>query len=101
MNDKRITLRICEEANERSSRTVDAYIGERGDIGFMVQDLGWTPSGSLKPGEYEYATYVEATLRDRVVLVLLKELFEGKPTAAEDFKALMEKYGIPCRRFVI
>ena len=101
MNDKKTTVRICAEENDKSSRFIDAYIGERGDIGFLVQDLGRTPLGALKQGEYEYATYVDAALKDQVVLALLKELFEGKPTAAEDFKTLMEKNGIPCQRFVI
>ena len=101
MNDKKQTVRICAEENDKSSRFIDAYIGEGGDIGFLVQDLGRTPPGFPRPGEYEYATYVEAALKDRVVLALLKELFEGKSTAAEGFKTLMEKNGIPCQRFVI
>ncbi len=100
MNDKK-TVRICAEKKDKSSRFIDAYIGEYGEIGFLVQDLGWTPSGFPKPEEYEYATYVDAALKDQVVLALLKELFEGKPAAAEDFKTLMEKNGIPCQRFVI
>ncbi len=39
MNDKKTTVRICAEENDKSSRFIDAYIGERGDIGFLVQDL--------------------------------------------------------------
>lgn len=84
-----------------SSRFIDAYVGEFGDIGLFVQDLGGSTKNITGSSEYEYATYVNESYKDDVIIVLLEQLYKGKESAAEDFKKLMEKNNIPCTRYVI
>ena len=84
-----------------SSRFVDAYIGEFGDIGLYVQDLGKHTKSVTGSSEYEYATYVNESFKDEVIITLLEKLYKDNESAAEDFKELMENNEIPCTRFVI
>lgn len=89
------------EIKGESSRFVDAYIGEFGDVGLYVQDLGNTASEITGKSEYEYATYVNESYKDDVIITLLEALYKNKEGAAEEFKELMEENNIPCTRFVI
>lgn len=84
-----------------SSRFVDAYIGEFGDIGLYVQDLGKRTKEATGSSEYEYATYVNESFKDDVIIALLEKLYKDDESAAEAFKGLMESNEIPCTRFII
>ena len=91
---------ITETIGE-SSRCIEAYIGEFGDIGLFVQDLGDATKDITGSSEYEYTTYVNESHKDDVIIALLEQLYKGSESAAEDFKRLMENNNIPCKRFVL
>ena len=72
---------------------VDADITKEGDLLLNRNYFG--------PGDYETEVIaaVDKDDKDRLLMELLKELYNGNTSAVDDFTAFAESKGIPVQRF--
>lgn len=72
-----------------------ARVDPKGSLLVEGQDLGELPQEVFGDREYEYTVIVKATEKDRLLLLLLKELFGGDSSAVTRFRKWLEANGIP------
>ncbi len=82
-----------------TARRVRVYVDSSGDLVLGSQDF---PGPALRPftggaGEYEYDVRVTAAEKDRLLLALIAEQYQGSQDAVEEFRRFCESRGIPCR----
>ena len=82
---------------DSANRQVVAYVDKDGGMGLQVHDLG----GPRGREDSEFYVEVGAGEKDRVILVLLDEIYAGRDTCPGEFEELMQQSGVSSERYVV
>jgi hypothetical protein len=68
---------------------VDTEITAEDVLQFSGQDTGQAPKEYWGDDDYEYWFLIPAEQKDRVLLALLEELYQGNPRAVSEFQSFL------------
>lgn len=84
------------EAAGPTSVFIEAEITPEGDLLISGQDVGEASDSVFGDRDYEYWLRVPRDQQERLILALLREVYEGNANVVSQMKALLETEGIPC-----
>ena len=78
-----------------TSICIDARIEDNGDLRFSGQDIGEAPEEIFGDSDYEYWLTIPAAEKDRLLLALIEQAYQGNASVVSEFREFLESKGIP------
>ncbi|MHA2423509.1 MAG: hypothetical protein ACXAEF_01905 [Candidatus Thorarchaeota archaeon] len=93
MTNSELKVQLVEERGN-TSIFIEAGIDDKGSLVISGQDLGDAPKEFWGDSDYEYWVIVSKDQKDRVLLLLLEELYKGDTQVVSKFRKLLKEKGI-------
>ena len=89
------SIEIAQQKKAGTDIFIRVSLRDDGGVRFEGQDIGDSVKEILGDDDYEYWVDVPASETGRVLLLLLKEKYNGNIQAVTDFRSFCESNGIP------
>jgi hypothetical protein len=89
-----LKISLCAQQGE-TSIYIDALILENGDLQLAGQDVGKAPLEIFGDSDYEYWLTIPCEHKDRLLLLLLDQLYHGDTSAVENLRTILKNKSIP------
>lgn len=90
-----LKISLCEDRAALMSTFIDAEILENGDLQLSGQQVGQLIEERWGDSDYEYWLTVPKEHKDRLLLVLLDQIYHGDISADVELKKTLEEKAIP------
>ena len=94
MREESLRVKLVESRGS-TSMFIDAEIDKEGRFVLSGQDIGDLPKEHFGDSDYEYWVVVPQDQKDRVLLALMKKLYQGDSKVVSAFMELLKSNGIP------